>query len=150
MHADQPSTVQKVAFLAGREAHLEARWPVVVVETHFAWVFLADGVVRKLKKPLRTPWGDLSTLEARFAACREEVAINRRLGGDVYQGVEQLVRRPDGSLAIGRLGEPVEALVRMRRLPDARCLDRLRRRPETTVLDDVADLLAGFYREGRC
>jgi uncharacterized protein len=39
--------------------------------------------VYKLKKPVRLPYLDFSTIERREAACRAELSLNRRLAPDV-------------------------------------------------------------------
>ena len=52
-----------------------------------SWVFLAGDRVYKLKKPVRFPYLDFSTLERREAACRAELSLNRRLAPDVYLDV---------------------------------------------------------------
>ena len=98
-----------------------------------SWVFLAGGEAFKLKKPVRFPYLDFSNLRRREAACRAELALNRRLAPDVYKTVAPVVRSSEG-LAIGGLGtgagetgagetglgETVDWLVVMRRLdPDA-------------------------------
>jgi aminoglycoside phosphotransferase family enzyme/predicted kinase len=70
----------------------------------------------KLKKPVITDVVDLSTVERRRLACEAEVALNRRLAGDVYLGVAT-VTGPDGAVC--------DHLVVMRRLPDERRLARL-------------------------
>ncbi|MGP0083961.1 MAG: hypothetical protein ACLP0B_10080, partial [Steroidobacteraceae bacterium] len=55
-------------------------------------VFLAGDRVYKLKKPVRFPYLDFSTLARREAACRAELRLNRRLAPDVYRDVVPLVR----------------------------------------------------------
>jgi aminoglycoside phosphotransferase family enzyme/predicted kinase len=81
-----------------------------VVETHVSVVFFLEDVVLKLKKPVRFPFVDFTTMEARRAACEEEVRVNRRLAPDVYLGVAQTT-----------LGERViDHGVVMRRLPAER------------------------------
>ena len=61
-----------------------------------SWVFLAGDRVYKLKKPVRFPYLDFSTLARREAACRAELGLNRRLAPDVYLGVAPLVVTPRG------------------------------------------------------
>jgi len=39
--------------------------PVRLVETHISWVLLADTLAYKLKKPLKLPFLDFTTLAAR-------------------------------------------------------------------------------------
>ena len=136
----------KVAFLRQRASHPERPAEIAVVETHFAWVFIGDRVVRKLKKPIRTDWLDFSTLERRLAACAAEVTLNRPLAPDVYHGVEHLVLGEGGGLALDCPGRTVDAVVVMRRLPAARGLDRLAPWLLPGELDPLVDRLVAFYR----
>jgi aminoglycoside phosphotransferase family enzyme len=55
-------------------------------ETHGNFVFLAGGDAWKIKRAVRFPYMDFSTLEKRHAACVREVEINRRFGSDLYLG----------------------------------------------------------------
>lgn len=59
-------------------------------ETHMSWVFPAGDRVYKLKKPVRFPYLDFSTVERREHACRADLRLNRRLEPDVYLGVAPL------------------------------------------------------------
>ncbi|NBB71680.1 MAG: hypothetical protein GVY33_15380 [Alphaproteobacteria bacterium] len=138
------ATEETLAFLRRAEGHPEDTAGVEVVETHFAWVFLGTRVVRKLRKPIRTPRFDLTTVASREAASREEVRLNRVLAPDVYLGVEPLTRRADGGLALDGEGPTVDWLVVMRRLPAARALDVVNP-PGPAALEPLADLLAGYY-----
>lgn len=116
-----------------------------------SWVFIAGDRVYKLKKPVRFPFLDFTTLSARENDCREEVRLNRRLAPEVYLGVVPLTVDKKGRLAVGGAGEVVDWLVEMRRLPDELMLDQalLRhtiQRDGRGRLDAVADLLIGFYK----
>jgi aminoglycoside phosphotransferase family enzyme/predicted kinase len=93
--------------------------PVAVRETHGSWVFLAGERAYKVKKPVRYPFMDYSTLEQRHAACVEEVRVNRPLAPDLYLGVRPILRRR-GSLALGGLREAhaVEYAVEMLRFDE--------------------------------
>jgi aminoglycoside phosphotransferase family enzyme len=122
--AKRVTTAEKVRFLASLEAYPGATGPVGVEETHMSWVFLVDERVYKLKKPVRYPFLDLSTLEARQANCRSEDRLNRRLAPDVYLGVVSLTAGVNDRLTIAGKGEIVDWLVKMRRLPADRMLDR--------------------------
>ena len=97
-------------------------------QTHISRVFLAGDVVYKTKKPV--DFGFISQLDAetRERFCHAELRLNRRLAPGVYLGVVPIVRTPDGRYAVEgdpAAGEVVEHAVKMRRLPDARTLDRL-------------------------
>lgn len=142
-----PSTEDKVRFLSAPEAYTEKPATVEVVETHLSWVFLAGERVYKLKKPVSSEHFDFTSLAAREANCRSEVRLNRRLAGDVYQGVARLVLSADGRLALDGEGETVDWLVVMRRLPADRMLDQLIRRSavDSAELARLGERLSRFY-----
>ena len=112
----------KVDFLSRPDAYDPRPAGVVRRETHMSWVFLAGNEVYKLKKPVRFPYLDFSTLARREAACRAELRLNRRLAPDVYLGVLPLVERA-GKLSIDGEGAPVDWLVKMKRLDERFMLD---------------------------
>ena len=96
--AGEPTLAEKVAFLSQPAAYPRPVSEVIRRETHMSWVFLAGDKVYKLKKPVRFPYLDFSTLGRREAACRAELDLNRRLAPDVYLDVVPLVAAPRGSL----------------------------------------------------
>ncbi|MFW6051689.1 MAG: AAA family ATPase [Myxococcota bacterium] len=118
-------------------------------ETHISWVFLSDGDVWKVKKPVDMGFLDFRTAEQRRAACEAEVRLNRRLAPDVYRGVVPITRGGDGRHRIDGDGEVVDWAVHMRRLPDRIRADVMlaegRLRPEH--LRRVAERVAAFHAE---
>jgi aminoglycoside phosphotransferase family enzyme len=136
---------------ANRRVLLNPRFglPPTLRETHMSWVFLAGDRVYKLKKPVRFPYLDFSTLERREAACRAEVSLNRRLASNVYIGVAPLAMSAVG-LAIGGAGTITDWLVVMHRLNDRWALDQvlLEKRLQAPQLDRLVATLVRFYREG--
>jgi aminoglycoside phosphotransferase family enzyme len=111
-------------------------------------VFFAGDRVFKLKKPVRYPFLDFSTLARRRHFVAEEVRLNRRLAPDVYLGARTLTVGQGGTLAIGGPGRVVDWLVEMRRLPEDRFLDRMIEAGAVTraAVGRVAATLAAFYR----
>lgn len=141
---------EKVAFLSDPAAYPHPCGPVERRETHMSCVFLADGVAYKLKKPVRLPYLDFSTLPSREAACRAEHRLNQGLAPGVYQAVVPLTQ--DGNtLEIGGKGQVVDWLVRMRRLDESRTLEArlLAGRLSRGDLEALASCLAQFYRRAR-
>lgn len=113
-----------------------------VRETHTAVVLFVGDRAYKLKKPVDLGFLDYRSLEARWAACEKEVALNRRFAPDAYLGVGTF-QAPGG--------EEAEPLVVMRRMPADRRLSRLVREGED-VQDDLrslARLLATRHAEAR-
>ncbi|MGE5336782.1 MAG: hypothetical protein ACM3PU_03080 [Gemmatimonadota bacterium] len=143
----EPDLQDKVAFLRAPPSYTPPAARVAVCETHMSYVFLTDSEAYKLKKPVRYPFLDFSTLAARKSSCEAEVALNRRLAADVYLGVVALTQLRDGRLRVGGAGTPVDWLVHMRRLPAERMLDRLivERRLAAADLAPLAARLADFY-----
>ena len=82
-----PTLDAKVRFLSRPDAYRPAPGKVGRRETHMSWVFLAGDRVYKLKKPVRFPYLDFSSLARREAACRAELRLNRALAPDIYLDV---------------------------------------------------------------
>ncbi len=145
-NAVDPTLAEKVAFLSNPDAY-ELPGAIGRRETHMSWVFLRGERVYKLKKPVRLPYLDFSTLARREAACRAELHLNRRLAADVYENVLPLVRSDHG-LSIGGPGAVVDWLVVMRRLNEGETLEHaiLEHRVASWQLDRVAATLQQFYR----
>jgi len=137
-----------VRWLARPEAYAHRPDKVEQIETHISRLFLAGSYVYKLKKPVRYDFLDFSTLQAREHACREEVRLNRRLATDTYLGVAPIYQGPSGEFRWDGVGEIVDWLVEMRRLPTELTLDALHAREKLRPehIDRLADTLTGFYR----
>jgi len=144
------SLQQEVAFLRDPGSYAGRGRGVSAVETHFAWVFLTARYAYKLKKPLRHKAMDYRTLASREHGCREELRLNRRLARRVYLSVVPLVQC-NGRLALGRRGQVVDWLVRMRRLPDSRMLDHVltRRTLRAGELTRLVATLVRFFAHAR-
>ena len=95
------------------------------IDTHAASVFLAGARAFKIKRAVRFSFLDFSTLAQRKEACDAEIAVNRAFAPEIYRRVVAITRAPDGALALGGSGEPVEWAVEMRRFDEARTLDNL-------------------------
>jgi len=137
---------RKVSFLSRPDSYVPVPEAIVTRETHMSWVFMAGERVYKLKKPVRFPYLDFSTLERRAAACRAEVTLNRRLAPDIYLGVVPLTATPNG-YAIGGGGPIVDWLVIMRRLDEGQTLEvALRdRNISQAQLHRLGGILSQFY-----
>ena len=136
----------KLAFLRASGAFdgvLEVR------ETHMSWVFMTARHAFKLKKPVRLPYVDYTTIARRHTSCDHELRLGRRLAPDVYEAVVPLLATRQGLAIDGArtTGEVVDWIVVMRRLPDERMLPQMLARGEATPAhaDALAELLTAFY-----
>ena len=140
---------RKVAHLRNPATYPEQPAHVDTIETHMSWLFLTETHVYKLKKPVHYDFLDFSTLAARRMNCQEEFRLNQALAPGVYLGVVPLTIAADGALKVQGGGAVVEWLVKMRRLPAARMLDRLIRSGELqqSEIERLAQVLIDFYRK---
>jgi len=116
------------AFLQDPQTHGGAE--VKRIDTHAASVFLAGERAYKVKRAVRFPFLDYSTLEKRKAACEAELKVNRAFAPDLYRRVVAVTAEAGDRLAIGGDGEPVEWAVEMNRFDETRTLDHLAERGE--------------------
>lgn len=135
-----------VAALRRPDVYPDGASSVEVIETHRAWVFLTEAHAYKLAKTNAAHRHDAASLPVRLRACQQELALNQRLGGDVYQDVVPLVRVQQG-YRVGAQGPAVEWLIAMRRLPRALMLDVAiaQRNVHPDQVDTLAALLQSFY-----
>jgi len=127
------------------------RYPGVVqrvelVQTHISWILLAGEFAYKIKKPVRLPFLDFSTLALRHAYCVDELRLNGRFAPDIYLDVVAIFNTPENPTWAGQ-GPPIEYAVRMKRFDEAGRLDRVCDRGELQAahLSDLADALSAFH-----
>ena len=118
---------------------------VELVETHISWVLLTATLAYKLKKPVRFPFVDFSSIAARKYFCEEELRLNRRFAPSLYLDVVPVCGAPEAP-QLGGDGWPIDHVVRMRRFPEPSLLRNLlvAGRLEPTWLDGFAQRLAAL------
>ncbi|MGE0008438.1 MAG: AAA family ATPase [Parvibaculaceae bacterium] len=112
-----------LAYLGSAAAHGLAATPLRI-DTHCSVVFLAGEDVYKVKRAVKLPFLDYSTLEKRKHFCEREFLINHKLAPQLYKGVTAIRRSPQG-LRLGGSGEIVEWAVHLSRFDENQTLDRL-------------------------
>jgi aminoglycoside phosphotransferase family enzyme/predicted kinase len=123
---------------------------VRLVETHISWVFLTGRYAYKVKKPVKLPFLDFSTLKRRKHFCEEELRVNRRFAPELYRRVVPI----GGTPAAPRVGRTpaFEYAVEMREFPSDARLDRrlaadgVSRAAFTELGARLAELHAGLPR----
>ena len=94
------------------------------IDTHASIVFLGKDRVLKVKRAVRLPFLDYSTLEKRKHACDEELRVNTPFAPGLYRRVVAITQGETG-LAIDGNGTPVEWAVEMARFDETLGLDRV-------------------------
>jgi aminoglycoside phosphotransferase family enzyme/predicted kinase len=110
------------------------------IDTQGAVVLLAGDAAYKVRRAIRLPFLDYSTLEKRRAACEAEVALNHEAAPGIYLGAVPITRQGD-RLTIGGAGEVVEWATQMRRFDENATLDKVAQRGDLS-----ADLVAKLAR----
>ena len=138
--SDNPHELQEAVFrfLADPKTHGLSE-PVGRIDTAGAVVFLAGAEVYKVKRAVKFPFMDLSTLDKRREACEAEIEVNRASAPQIYLTALPITRH-GSTLALGGDGEIVEWAVHMRRFDENATLDRIADRGG--VSDAIIDKLA--------
>ena len=140
--ANARATAQVAALVTALARTLRAQ----MIETHISWVLLAKDTAYKIKKPVRLPFVDYGTLEARRHFCEEELRLNQRLAPSLYLGITRITGTHQVPVLDGP-GPVLEYAVRMHRFaPGALFSEQLA--AGTLRADDVdrlAALLADFH-----
>lgn len=141
--AEAPPFIQAVAQAL---AQLEACALVDLVETHISWVLLTPGHAYKIKKPVKLPFLDFSTLALRKDACAEELRLNRRFAPELYLDVIPISGSSEQPQIAGE-GAALEYAVKMRRFAQSQQLDQLLRdeRLSRADLEDFGRSLAALH-----
>ena len=95
------------------------------IDTHASMVFLGADRALKIKRAVRLPFLDYSTLEKRRRACEEELRVNAGNAPELYRRVVAITRNADGIFEIDGAGAPAEWAVEMARFDDSQALDRV-------------------------
>jgi uncharacterized protein len=143
LNVPEPDQNAVLAFLGGGPAD----GTTTRIDTHASIVFLEPDRVLKIKRAVRLPFLDYSTLDKRKRACEEELAINRRYAPRIYRRVVPIARGPEG-FQVGGDGPVVEWAVEMARFDENRTLDQLARAgklpPE--LAEAIADVVFAAHR----
>ena len=121
------------------------------VETHISYVLFDRGYAYKIKKAVRFPFLDFTTLAAREFFCREELRLNRRLAPSIYLDVVPIAGTPDAPVVDPADGHPsspaLEYAVKIREFDQDQLFDALAKtgRLDRHVMDQLADRIAEFH-----
>lgn len=135
--ADQAETYALLQSLAGRAP----------VETHISAIFLGADTVWKLRRAVRLPFLDFTSLSERERTARRELALNSAAAPGMYRDVVPVCRGPDGGVVLDGAGEVVDWVLRMARVPAGDFLDAMAMRGaiSPSLLDGLGDTVAAYH-----
>jgi len=131
-----------LTFFEGLTSDDPARPEVVRIYTHANVVFLVGSKAYKIKRAVRFPFLDYSTLAFREAACKAEITVNKSNAPQIYLRAVPLTQQSDGSFALDGTGTPIEWAVEMNRFQRGNELDSMA--AASTLPGDLADKLAAM------
>jgi aminoglycoside phosphotransferase family enzyme len=122
--ADSPQA-EVLNFMGRPEAYAQPPATVERIETHASIVFLAGAFAYKVKRAVKYPFLDFSTLQKRREACLNEFRVNARTAPQLYLDVVPVTLGEASAFRLGGDGEAVEWVLRMRRFDQAKLYDRM-------------------------
>jgi aminoglycoside phosphotransferase family enzyme/predicted kinase len=140
-----------VEFLAKPCAYADKPATVERIDTHGAMIFLAGDSAYKLKRAVKLPYLDFSTLEKRRTACERELELNRMTAPEIYRRVIPITRDRHGKLSLDGEGEVADWAVEMMRF-DGDCLfDKLSEagRLHSSHIAKLACTIARFHADAQ-
>lgn len=117
------------------------------LDTHGAIIFLAGDRAYKLKRAVKLPYLDFSTVEKRRQVCARELQLNRRTAPSLYLDMLPIRRDPGGSLHWGGEGEIADWVIAMKRFPQDALFDRLASAGhlDAALVQRLADTVRRFH-----
>ncbi len=145
--ADSPNQTPVFEFLMSLTGNEADTPPVSRIDTHANVVFLAGSRAYKVKRAVRLPFLDYSTLEKRKEACHAEIRLNKPNAPRIYVDAKPVTRDGDGKLQLDGDGEVVEWVVVMNRFDQDDQLDRIAARGDLplSLCEDLASLLVAAH-----
>ncbi|MGI8724170.1 MAG: AAA family ATPase [Methyloceanibacter sp.] len=157
--ADDSLQANVLNFMGRPEAYALLSAAVDRIETHASIVFLAGDYAYKVKKAVKYPFLDFSTLARRRAACLNELRVNARTAPGLYLRVVPVLRGPGDGFRFGAEGtskglsgdeaggDVVEWVLVMRRFDQEALLHRMAEegRLPLAMMAPLATVIADFH-----
>jgi aminoglycoside phosphotransferase family enzyme/predicted kinase len=145
-HPDRESA-ELLGFLTNPASYSAPVDRIETVETHAARIILAGHQALKIKKRVRLPFLDFSTLAQRRAALERELELNREHAPEIYLGLVSISRRADGTLTFGD-ENPIDVALVMNRFDQTQLLARIaaRGRLSADTAKELAGMAARYHR----
>ncbi len=127
------------------DAYPQDAGKIELIQTHISFVFLTKNYVYKVKKAVNFGFLDFSTLDKRYAYCKKELELNRRLCPEIYLEVVPITK--SNIIKINSNGETIEYALKMKRLPQERIMTLLlkEKKVDKKTIDEIARIVAEFH-----
>lgn len=95
------------------------------IDTHANIAFLVGNDAYKMKRDVKFPFLDYSSLAKRKSACEAEIKLNSQYAPQIYRRTLPITLEQDGTLELAGQGEVIEWVVHMNRFNEHLGLDRI-------------------------
>ncbi|MEP4769138.1 MAG: AAA family ATPase [Roseibium sp.] len=136
-------------YLASLPSDDPSRPDVKRIDTHANIVFLVGSKAYKVKRAVKYPFLDYSTLALRKEACQAEITYNKSNAPKIYLQALPIARDTDGTLALAGTGEILEWAVEMNRfkLSDELEVKAGKAAIEDALSEQLADMMVAAHAE---
>jgi aminoglycoside phosphotransferase family enzyme len=136
---------QIVEALLRPDAYEEETGQIELRQTHISFIFLTRNFAYKVKKAVDFGFLDFTTLEKRHFFCEKELALNKRLCGDMYIDVVPINK--SDAVRINGEGKTIEYAVKMKRIAEEKIMTKLLEegKVDKDVIDRIAKIIAKFH-----
>ncbi|MEM3615651.1 MAG: hypothetical protein QXX09_03270 [Candidatus Methanomethylicia archaeon] len=135
-----------VKALLDPKAYDERVRSVKLVQTYHSFVFLAGRFAYKVKKAVKFPYFDFSTLERRREDLEKELRLNKRLASDLYLGIVPITMG-DVGVKVNGGGRVVEYALKMKRINEKYLMSKLleKNKVDVETIEGIAKIIAEFH-----
>jgi len=136
-----------LAFMEQANSYPGAIDTVDRIDTHGAVVFLAGDKAYKIRRAVKYPYLDYSTLKRRGDFSQQEVDLNRRTAPNLYIGVLPVTLEPGNQFKLDGNGKTVEWVVVMRRFEQNALFDHMLERDalSSELVANLGDEIRSFH-----
>jgi hypothetical protein len=131
------------------DAYPQDAGKIELIQTHISFVFLTKNYVYKVKKAVNFGFLDFSTLDKRYAFCKKELELNRRLCPEIYLEVVPITK--SSGIMVNGNGVTIEYALKMKRLPQERIVTMLlkEKKVDKKTIGKIARIVAEFHSKAQ-
>ena len=146
LRADTLSQSDIISFFSSPDTHRGQE--VKRIDTHANIAFLVGYDAYKMKRDVKFPFLDYSSLAKRKAACDAEIRLNSQYAPQIYRSTLPITLEANGNLELNGRGEVVEWLVHMNRFDEHLGLDKIADRDgiPSDLAQDLAHLMLRAHK----
>ena len=119
---------------------------IVLIQTYHSFVFLTGKIAYKIKKAVKFPYFDFSTLEKRKKDLEKELKLNQRLSRGLYLEIVPIAQE-NKKIKIKGSGKVIEYALKMKQIPERFLMSKLLEKDKVNkaTIGKIAKVVAKFH-----